>query len=138
MVKLNIALHDGIDRPEGHTDDDEIVQATNLWFDAEVSPEVLLEAIEGGTEEMGRLFEWCFDHAERYYRIWDNYCPGEHWEDVTDLSHDFSPEDALCYGEWHADVEWDNGKFFTILGAGFVEPLASEELISYLKECKGT
>jgi len=134
MVSLKIALHEGIERPEGHTDDDELVQATNLWFDDEVAPELLLEVIEGGMESMSEFFETCYSDATRFYRVWDNYSPGEHEEDVTDKSEDFSPETPLCYHEWHAKVDWDNGKFFSILGAGFCEPMASEELVDYLKE----
>ena len=133
MIKLSIALHEGIRRPEDHDDEDEIVQATNLWFDAEVSPELLLEIIEGGMESMSDFFETCYHDSERYYRIWDNYYPGEHWEDVTHLSHDFSPDNSLYNFEWHADVDWDKGNHFSILGAGFCAPIASEELIAYLK-----
>ena len=133
MVSLNIALHEGIRRPEGHTDDDEIVQATNLWFDAEVSPELLLEIIEGGMEAMSDLFETCYHDATRYYRIWDNYSPGEHWEDVTDLESEFSPETPLYHCEWHADVDWNKGKWFSLLGSTFGEEMASDELVAYLK-----
>ncbi len=135
MVKLNICLHEAINRPEDHTDDDEIVQATNLWFDAEVSAKDLLDAIESETyDEMSQLFEQCYDEATRYYRIWDNYSPGEHWEDVTHLEDEFCPETSLGYYEWHADVDWDNGKFFSILGPGFGEEIASPELVAYLKK----
>ena len=133
MIKLSIALHEGISRPEDHDDEDEIVQATNLWFDAEVTPEHLLDVIANGMESMSDLFEREFWSATRYYRIWDNYHPGEHWEDVTHLSRDFSPETPLCYHEWHADVDWDQGEFFSILGVGFCAPMASDELIDYLK-----
>ena len=135
MVKLNIALHEGINRPEDHEDEDEIVQATNLWFDAELEAEDLLEAIEGGEEAMSSLFGECYDNAERYYRIWDNYSPGENWEDVTALKDDeFTPDSPLYYNEWHADVDWDNGKFYSILGSSFgPDPMASDELIAYLK-----
>ncbi len=133
MVTLNIALHEGIARPENHTDEDELVQATNLWFDAEVAPELLLEVIKGGESAMSDFFSECYYDAKRFYRVWDNYSPGESVEDVTELSADFSPETPLWNAEWHADVDWDNGRYFSILGAGFCEPLASEELVAYLK-----
>ena len=134
MVLLNICLHEGINRPEDHTDEDELVQATNLWFDAVVTPAALLAAIAGGYEAMSQLFWECYEDATRYYRIWDNYSPGEHWEDVTDQDSEFSPENALSYHEWHADVDWENGEFFSLLGEGFCEPIASDQLVSYLKE----
>ena len=135
MIKLNIALHEGINRPEDHDDDDEIVQATNLWFDAEVDASELLEAIEEGENSMSFLFGECYDNADRYYRIWDNYSPGKHWEDVTDMKDDdFTPDAPLYYNEWHAEVDWDNGKFYSILGSSFSpEAMASPELIAYLK-----
>ena len=133
MVRLNIALHEGIARPEGHTDEDEFVQATNLWFDADVAPELLLEIIEGGMKSMSDFFETCYYDATRFYRVWDNYSPGEHWEDVTELSESFSPATPLYHCEWHADVDWEKGKHFSILGEGFCEPMASDELVNYLK-----
>ena len=135
MVKLNICLHEGINRPDDH-DDDELVQATNLWFDAELDAQDVLDAIEGGEEALGVLFGECYDEASRYYRIWDNYSPGEDTEDVTHLKDDeFTPDGPLYHSEWHADVDWDNGKFYSILGSSFgPEPTASEELITYLKE----
>ena len=135
MVKLNIALHGGIDRPAGHDDDDELVQATNLWFDAEVDAHDLLDAIDGGCVAMSELFSICYEEAQRFYRIWDSYQPGEHWEDVTDSEDEFTPDAPLGYHEWHADVDWDNGRHFTILGTGFGEEMASPELITYLQEC---
>ena len=136
MVKLNICLHEGINRPTDHDDDDELVQATNLWFDAELEAEDVLEAINEGEEALSVLFGQCYDQASRYYRIWDNYSPGENWEEVTHLKDDeFTPDVPLSYNEFHADVDWDNGKFYSILGSSFSpQPTASEELINYLKE----
>ena len=135
MIKLNIAFHEGIERPADHDDDDEIVQATNLWFDAEIEPQDLLDAIEQGEQAVSDLLGCLYDEATRFYRIWDNYKPGEHWEDVTNQPEDFTPENALDYHEWHADVDWDNGRYYSLLGSGFNEPIASDELINYLTEC---
>ena len=138
MVKLSIALHDGINRPENHDDEDEIVQATNLWFDAEMSAQVLLDVInrcDDDCEAMSALFEICYEDADRFYRIWDNYHQINE-EDVTHLSEEFTPESALSYHEWHAEVDWDNNRYLTILGVVFGEEMASAELINYLKNCK--
>ena len=136
MVMLNIALHEGINRPAGHDDDDELVQATNLWYDCEVDAQDVLDAIDGGVDAMSQLFGQCYDEATRFYRVWDNYIPGERWEEVTHLQDDeFTPDAPLVYHEWHANVDWDNGKYLCILGVGFGEDLASPELIAYLKEC---
>jgi hypothetical protein len=136
MVKLSIAFHEGINRPENHEDDDEMVQATNLWFDAEMPAEVLLDVINRCDDEhfeaMSGLFEICYEDATHFYRIWDNVSPATQ-EDVTHLSDDFTPESALGHHEWHAEVDWDNGRYLTILGVGFSEEMASEELIDYLK-----
>ena len=135
MVILNIALHEGINRPQDHEDDDEIVQATNLWFTAEVDEQDLLDAIEDGEDSVSGFFGLLYDDATRFYRIWDNYSPGEHWEDVTTLSDEFTPDNAFFNNEWHADVDWDKGKFYSILGSSFAPAeMASPELVAYLKD----
>ena len=79
---------------------------------------------------MSDLFTTCYYDAKRYYRVWDNYGNSVHYEDVTDLAHDFTPWAALYEHEWHAEVD---DIHFAILGAGFVEPIADEEVITYLK-----
>ena len=127
MVKLNIAFH-------GCLSGDDVDQ-TNLWFDAEVNPQDLLDAMEGDTYEgMTRLLSDCYDEAETFYRMEDN----EEVEWVGDKwNHDTS--DALGYDEWHVDVDWHNGRYLTILGAGFGAEEAEsceKEVKDYLKECK--
>ena len=133
MVKLSVALHSAAPRPEGHTDEDELVQATNLWFDAEVEAQDLLDALEDGLQGVSRLFEVLYDEQTTFYRIWDNYGPPEH-EPTEEDKDEFTPEDAFYYGEWHAEVDWSNGRYLTLLGAGFDEPLASDDLIAHLKD----
>ena len=121
MVKLNVAFHGCLPGAD--------VEESNLWFDAEVSAQDLLDALDGdGYEGMTRLLEDCYDEASHYYRVdYDNnQVPVD-----EELNHNLS--DALGYDEWHVDVDWDNGRYLCILGAGFGEEMASEELINYLK-----
>ena len=42
--------------------------------------------------------------------------------------------DALGYDEWHVDIDWDNGHYLCLSGAGFDEEMASPKVIAYLKE----
>lgn len=135
MVKLEIALHEGAPRPEGHDDEDEIVQATNLWFNCEIGAQDLLDAIEDGFEGMSQLFQCIFDETETFYRVWDNYGPG-HEEVCSEDKDEFIARvnTPLALHEWHADVDRHLGHNFSILGSGFGEDMVSEELLAYLKK----
>ena len=121
MVMLNIAFHGCL--PGNDVDE------TNLWFNAEVSAQDLLDAMEGDTyHNMTQLLSDCYDESDTFYRMADNKdvaWVGDKWE------HNLS--DALGYHEWHVDVDWDNGKYLCLLGAGFGETMASDELIAYLQ-----
>ena len=128
MVTLNIAFH-------GCLPGDDVDQ-TNLWFDAEVNPQDLLDAMEGDTYEgMTRLLSDCYDETDTFYRMVDNQAVewvGDKW------NHDTS--DALGYDEWHVDVDWGNGRYLCLLGAGFGDDESDrceKEVRGYLTELVG-
>ena len=124
MVKLNIAFHDCLpgDEPE----------ESNLWFDAEVDAQDLLDAMEGDTYEgMTRFLSDCYDEASNFYRI--NY--DDKQVPLDDVNHNLYS--ALGHDEWHVDVDWHNGRYLTILGAGFgaeESESCENEVKNYLKE----
>ena len=127
MVKLSIAFHDAL--PGDDPCD------SNLWFDAEVNPQDLLDALDDDDYEgMTRLLSDCYDEASKFYRVDDN-------DDEVTLDEDVNPclYSSLGHDEWHVDVDWHNGRYLTILGAGFGAEEAEsceKEVKDYLKECK--
>ncbi len=132
-VRLNIAIHQGLPHPEHWWDldnsltDDHDIEATTLWFNADVQAKYVLKAIENNYTGMTKLFKSCFMWAPYHYRLIDNS------EIVCKESKEQMYLTQLFANEWYAHVDWHLQDNLMILGEGFDEPMANDELINYLK-----
>ncbi len=132
-VRLNIAIHEGLPHPkhwwnldDAFTDDHD-VEATTLWFNADVQAKYLLKAIETSYTGMTELFKSCFMWAPYYYRLIDDS------EIVCKESKKQMFLTQLCANEWYAHVDSHLQDNLMILGESFDEPMMNDELINYLK-----
>jgi hypothetical protein len=125
-VRLSVALHEALEPPEGWADEDDKVQATNLWMDFTIPLSELRDVIlscdeQDSYEPVIQMIQDNFHDAGRYYRVWDNcgYEETECTEDMEELRGGM--EKACAYREFHI-VDLDSKHYEALfLGEGFCE-----------------
>ena len=126
LVRLSVALHEALNPPEGWVDEDDEVQATNLWFDVTIPISELRDVIISSDEQDSyepviRMIQDNFRYAGRYYRVWDN-CGYEETDCTEDMEELWEGMEKACaYREFHI-VDLDSKHYEALfLGEGFCE-----------------
>ena len=138
-VRLSVALHEALEPPEGWVDEDDEVQATNLWVDFTIPLSELRDVIlscdeQDSYEPVVQMIQDNFRYAGRYYRVWDN-CGYEETECTEDMEELWEGMEKACYyHEFHViDLDSKNNEA-VFLGVGFCEGLVQPYARSLISE----
>ena len=139
-VRLSVALHGALNPPEGWVEDMGEVQATNLWFDCEMSLTDFTQLVREiqQDETYHTLERWMteeMDGATRFYRVWDNTLPS-YEEDCSEGEDECRSRgyNSIIWDEFHVNDADDSHCNPVFLGPGFAEPPVTDYALSLISE----